>query len=56
MYFLIAYDGVPVILAIIIALIFGLAVGAINAFLTVTLGLPSFIATLGTSFVLYGVC
>jgi simple sugar transport system permease protein len=54
MYFLIAYDGVPVILAIIISLIFGLVVGAINAFLTVTLRLPSFIATLGTSFVLYG--
>ena len=55
MYFLIAYDGVPVILAIIITLIFGLVVGAVNAFLTVTLGLPSFIATLGTSFILYGV-
>ncbi len=55
MYFLITYDGVPAILAIIIALIFGLVVGAINGFLTVTLGLPSFIATLGTSFVLYGV-
>ena len=54
MFFLIAYDGVPVILAIIITLIFGLVVGAINAFLTVTLRLPSFIATLGTSFVLYG--
>jgi simple sugar transport system permease protein len=54
MFFLISYDGVPVILAIIIALIFGLVVGFINAFLTVTLKLPSFIATLGTSFVLYG--
>jgi simple sugar transport system permease protein len=54
MFFLISYDGVPVILAIIITLIFGLVVGAINAFLTVTLGLPSFIATLGTSFILYG--
>ncbi len=55
MYFLISYDGVPVILAIIISLIFGLVVGFINGFLTVTLGLPSFIATLGTSFVLYGI-
>jgi simple sugar transport system permease protein len=54
MYFLITYDGFPVILAIIVSLIFGLVVGWINAFLTVTLGLPSFIATLGTSFVLYG--
>jgi simple sugar transport system permease protein len=54
MYFLITYNGVPVILAIIISLIFGLAVGWVNGFLVVTLGLPSFIATLGTAFVLYG--
>ncbi|MGH3201933.1 MAG: ABC transporter permease [Streptosporangiaceae bacterium] len=54
MYFLITYDGFPVILAIVVALIFGLVVGFINAFLTVTLRLPSFIATLGTAFVLYG--
>jgi simple sugar transport system permease protein len=54
MYFLIVYDGFPVILGIIAALIFGLVVGFVNGFLTVTLRLPSFIATLGTSFVLYG--
>jgi simple sugar transport system permease protein len=54
MYFLVTYDGVPAILAIIISLIFGLVVGVVNGFLVVTLGLPSFIATLGTSFVLYG--
>jgi simple sugar transport system permease protein len=54
MYFLVTYYGFPTILAIIFALLFGLVVGAVNAFLTVTLGLPSFIATLGTSFVLYG--
>jgi simple sugar transport system permease protein len=54
MYFLVTYDGFPAILAIIFSLIFGLVVGWVNAFLTVTLGLPSFIATLGTSFVLYG--
>jgi|HubBroStandDraft_1064217.scaffolds.fasta_scaffold03834_2 simple sugar transport system permease protein len=54
MYFLIVYHGFPVLLAIICALIFGLVVGLINGFLTVTLGLPSFIATLGTGFVLYG--
>jgi simple sugar transport system permease protein len=55
MYFLITYDGFPAILAIIVSLIFGLFVGFVNGFLTVTLRLPSFIATLGTSFVLYGV-
>jgi simple sugar transport system permease protein len=54
MYFLITYDGFPAILAIIVSLIFGLFVGFINGFLTVTLRLPSFIATLGTAFVLYG--
>src|SRR5580693_454268 len=48
------FYGFPVILAIIAALIFGLIVGFINAFLTVALRLPSFIATLGTSFILYG--
>jgi simple sugar transport system permease protein len=54
MYFLVVYYGFPVILAIIATLVFGLVVGAINAFLTVALRLPSFIATLGTSFILYG--
>ncbi len=54
MYFLITYDGFPAILAIIVSLIFGVFVGFVNGFLTVTLRLPSFIATLGTSFVLYG--
>jgi len=55
MYYLIEFYGVPSYAAIILALLFGLVVGWINAFLTVTLRLPSFIATLGTSFVLYGV-
>jgi len=55
MYYLIEFYGVPSYAAIILALLFGLVVGWINGFLTVTLRLPSFIATLGTSFVLYGV-
>jgi len=55
MYFLTTYYGVPGILAIIIALLMGLAVGLINGFLTVTVGLPSFITTLGTGFLLLGV-
>jgi simple sugar transport system permease protein len=54
MHYLIDYYGVPGILGIILALVFGLIIGAINAFLTVTLGLPSFITTLGTGFVLAG--
>jgi simple sugar transport system permease protein len=54
MYFLIVNAGVPGILAIIISLLFAVAVGAINGFLTVTLGVPSFVATLGTGFILGG--
>jgi simple sugar transport system permease protein len=55
MYFLNTYDHVPGILAIIISLLMGLVVGWINAFLTITIGLPSFITTLGTGFVLLGI-
>jgi len=55
MHYLINFYGVPGILAIIISLLMGLAVGWINAFLTVTVGLPSFITTLGTGFVLLGI-
>jgi simple sugar transport system permease protein len=54
MHFLIDYYGVPGILGILLAIAFGVGVGWVNAFLTVTLGLPSFITTLGTGFVLGG--
>ncbi|MGH3399853.1 MAG: ABC transporter permease [Streptosporangiaceae bacterium] len=54
MYFLVAYDHVPALLAIILALLMGTVTGWVNGFLTVTLGLPSFITTLGTGFVLDG--
>jgi simple sugar transport system permease protein len=47
--------GVPGILAIILAIVVvGGGVGWVNGFLTVTVGLPSFITTLGTGFVLSG--
>jgi simple sugar transport system permease protein len=55
MYFLNTYDHIPGLLAILIALLMGVAIGWINAFLTVTVGLPSFITTLGTGFVLLGI-
>ena len=55
MYFLVVYHGFPVILAIFVTLLMGLVTGWVNGFLTVTLGLPSFIATLGTGFVLLGI-
>jgi simple sugar transport system permease protein len=56
--FLMAYmigDGVPALPAILIGLLFGLVAGWFNGFLTVTLGLPSFIATLGTGFLIDGI-
>lgn len=55
MYFLVVYHGFPVILAILVTLLMGLVTGWVNGLLTVTLGLPSFIATLGTGFVLLGI-
>jgi simple sugar transport system permease protein len=54
MHYLIDFYGVPVVPAIIISLLFGVVVGWANAFLTVTMGLPSFITTLGTGFILLG--
>ncbi len=54
MFFLNVYYGVPALLAIILSLVFGLVVGFINGFITVTLGVPSFITTLGTGFILAG--
>jgi simple sugar transport system permease protein len=54
MYFLVVDYHVPGVLAIILCLVYGLVAGWFNGFLTVTLGLPSFIATLGTGFILAG--
>jgi len=47
-------NGVPVGLAIIAALGAGLVVGVVNAFLVVKIGIPSLVATLGTSTILAG--
>ena len=55
MYFLITDYHVPGLLAILIALLSGPVIGWFNGFLTVALGLPSFIATLGTGFVINGI-
>ncbi len=41
-------------LAVVLALVFALVVGALNGFLVMRTGLPSFIVTLGTFFVLQG--
>jgi len=48
-------DGVPLVLAIVIALIAVSAVGAINGLITVRLNVPSFVTTLAMNFILYGV-
>jgi simple sugar transport system permease protein len=55
MYYLTAYYHVPAFLAIVIGLLLGIVVGWVNGFLTVTVGVPSFITTLGTGFVLWGI-
>ena len=54
MHYLIDFYSVPAIPAMILCLVFGLAFGYINAFITIALGVPSFIATLGTGLVLLG--
>jgi simple sugar transport system permease protein len=54
MYFSIVYYHFPAWLGVIAGLLTGLIAGWVNGFLTVTLGLPSFITTLGTGFILEG--
>ncbi len=54
MHYLIDFYGVPALLAVLLSLLMGLLVGALNGFFTVTLGLPSFITTLGSGFILSG--
>jgi simple sugar transport system permease protein len=49
------YYHVPALLAVLLGLLLGVVVGWVNGFLTVTVGVPSFITTLGTGFVLWGV-
>jgi len=54
MHFFIDDYGFPGILGILVALVCAGAIGWVNGFLTVTIGLPSFVTTLGTGFVLAG--
>src|ERR1700744_60684 len=54
MHYLIDFYGFPGWLAIIVSLIMGLAVGWLNGFLPISLGMPFFLTTLGTGFVLLG--
>jgi simple sugar transport system permease protein len=48
-------DGVPLLFAILIALLAVCLVGAINGLITVRLNVPSFVTTLAMNFILYGV-
>jgi simple sugar transport system permease protein len=54
LHYLVDFYGIPVILAILLCLLMGLLVGAINGFFTVTVGVPSFITTFATAFILQG--
>ena len=54
MHYLVDFYGWPALLAILASLAFGLFIGVVNAFFTVTVGVPSFITTFGTGFILYG--
>jgi len=45
---------VPGALAVILGLLSGVVAGWVNGFITITLGVPSFITTIGTGFILYG--
>jgi simple sugar transport system permease protein len=54
MHYMIDFYGITPILAIVISLVMGLAVGLLNGFFTVTVGVPSFITTFATGFFLWG--
>jgi simple sugar transport system permease protein len=48
-------DGLPLVVAILIALLAVCLVGAINGLITVRLNVPSFVTTLATNFILFGI-
>jgi simple sugar transport system permease protein len=48
-------DGVPIVPSILLALLVCCGVGAINGLITVRLNVPSFVTTLATNFILFGV-
>ena len=55
MHYLIDFYSVPAVLAVLLCLVMGIAVGFCNGFITVALGVSSFITTLGTGFILLGI-
>ena len=55
MHYAISFYGVPVLPAIVLALLAGALVGLVNGFVTVKLYVPSFVTTLGMLFLLNGI-
>jgi simple sugar transport system permease protein len=55
MHYLIDFYSVPPVLAVVLCLLMGVAVGFCNGFITIALGVPSFITTLGTGYILLGI-
>ncbi len=54
-YFGVTDWGLPIWLAVVVGLVSGSAVGLVNGLITVGVGVPSFITTLGMAFVLNGI-
>jgi simple sugar transport system permease protein len=54
LHYLVDYYSVPPLAAMLLVLVMGLAVGWINGFFVVTMRIPSFIATLATGYIVYG--
>ena len=55
LHYLIDFYHVPPVAAVVLCLVMGAAVGFCNGFITVTLGVPSFITTLGTGYIIFGI-
>ena len=55
LHYLVDFWSIPAWPAVIITLLLGVGIGWFNGFITVALRVPSFITTLGTGFVLYGI-
>ncbi len=54
MHYLVDYYGVPILLAIVLALLISAAIGLLNGIITVVFKVPSFAATLGTAYAIIG--
>jgi simple sugar transport system permease protein len=55
MHYLADYYSVPILLAIVLALLISAAIGFVNGAITVFLRVPSFVTTLGTAYIVIGI-